>query len=158
MPAESPAPRYAGGCQCGAVRYVLAAAPKATSICHCRMCQKAGGAPFMAFAGVKNADLAFTRGAPAKYASSEIAERGFCAACGTPLTYQMKGSKRISVTIGSLDNPAIFGPAEQLGVESRLPWLATLANLPERTTGDWLVAAKIDDVGNHQHPDYSQCQ
>jgi hypothetical protein len=117
------------------------------------MCQKAGGAPFMAFTGVKNADLVFTRGALAKFSSSDIAERGFCAACGTPLTYQMKGSKRISVTIGSLDNPAIFGPAEQLGVESRLPWLATLANLPERTTGDWLAAAKIDDVGNHQHPD-----
>jgi hypothetical protein len=153
MPVERPDPPFAGGCQCGAVRYQLTAAPKGGNVCHCRMCQKAGGAPFMAFTGVKNADLVFTRGALAKFSSSDIAERGFCAACGTPLTYQMKGSKRISVTIGSLDNPAIFGPAEQLGVESRLPWLATLANLPERTTGDWLRAAKIDDVGNHQHPD-----
>ena len=153
MPVESPDPRYAGGCQCGAVRYLLTAEPKATNICHCRMCQKAGGAPFMAFAGVKNADLTFTRGAPAKYASSEIAERGFCAACGTPLTYQMVGSHRISVTIGSLDDPASQTPTEQLGVEARLPWLAALA-LPEQRTEDWLRKAEIDDVGSHQHPDY----
>jgi hypothetical protein len=153
MPAERSDPPFAGGCQCGAVRYRLMAAPKGGSVCHCRMCQKAGGAPFMAFTGVKNADLVFTQGAPAKFSSSDIAERGFCAACGTPLTYQMTGSKRISVTIGSLDDPAMFGPAEQLGVESRLAWLATLATLPERTTGDWLATAKIDDVGNHQHPD-----
>ena len=154
MPAESPAPRYAGGCQCGAVRYVLAAAPKATSICHCRMCQKAGGAPFMAFAGVKNADLAFTRGAPAKYASSEIAERGFCAACGTPLTYQMKGGNSISVTIGSLDDPNLFPPRLQFGVETTLPWFEGLNALPGQRVDEWLAEAKIEDVGNHQHPDH----
>ena len=153
MPIERPDPPFAGGCQCGAVRYQLMIAPKGGSVCHCRMCQKAGGAPFMAFTGVKNADLVFTRGALTKFSSSDIAERGFCAACGTPLTYQMKGSKRISVTIGSLDDPAAFAPGDQLGIEARLPWLATLAALPERRTDDWLAAAKIEDVGSHQHPD-----
>ena len=154
MPTERPDPPFAGGCQCGAVRYVLTAAPRAASVCHCRMCQKAGGAPFMAFTGVKLANLVFTRGAPAKYSSSEIAERGFCAACGTPLTYQMKGSKRISVTIGSLDDPAAVAPDEQLGVEARLPWVAALAALPGQRVDEWLAEAKIEDVGNHQHPDH----
>jgi hypothetical protein len=153
MAVELPAPPFAGGCQCGAVRYSLTAVPTEPSICHCRMCQKAGGAPFMAFTGVKLANLVFTRGAPAKFSSSEIAERGFCAACGTPLTYQMKGRDRVSVTIGSLDAPALFAPDEQLGVEGRLPWFATLAALPEQRTEDWLRPAEIDDVGNHQHPD-----
>jgi hypothetical protein len=154
MPADSPAPLYAGGCQCGAVRYVLSAAPKSPTVCHCRMCQKAGGAPFMIFASVKNSDLAFTRGAPAKYASSEIAERGFCAACGTPLTYQMKGGKTISVTIGSLDDPNLFPPRLQLGVEGTVHWLEGLGALPGRRTDEWLAEAKIEDVGNHQHPDH----
>ncbi len=153
MAAEIPAPPFAGGCQCGAVRYQLTAAPKGASICHCRMCQKAGGAPFMAFTGVKLANLVFTRGAPARFSSSDIAERGFCAACGTPLTYQMKGRNRISVTIGSLDDPANFAPGVQLGIEAKLPWFAALAALPEQRTEDWLGAAKIDNVGNHQHPD-----
>ena len=53
----------AGGCQCGAVRYRLEAKPKATSICHCRMCQKASGGPFAAFGGVRLGRLVWTRGA-----------------------------------------------------------------------------------------------
>ena len=153
MVAENPSPPFSGGCQCGAVRYRLAAAPARANVCHCRMCQKAGGAPFMAFTGVKRADLAFTRGAPARYASSAIAERGFCAACGTPLTFEMVGRDWISVTIGSLDDPASFAPGVQLGIEARVPWSTTLASLPEHRSEAWLAAAKIADVGNRQHPD-----
>jgi hypothetical protein len=153
MSVERPAPPFAGGCQCGAVRYQLTATPTRAAICHCRMCQKASGSPFMAFTGVKLANLVFTRGAPAKYSSSDIAERGFCAACGTPLSYHMTGSNRVSVTIASLDDPELFAPTQQLGIEARLPWLATVAALPEQRTDDWLAAAKIEDVGSHQHPD-----
>jgi hypothetical protein len=32
-----------GGCQCGALRYALMSEPTHTSICWCRMCQKASG-------------------------------------------------------------------------------------------------------------------
>ncbi len=154
MVAELASPPFAGGCQCGAVRYRLTATPRRANVCHCRMCQKAGGAPFMAFAGMKRANLTFTRGAPTRYASSAIAERGFCASCGTPLTYEMVGRDWISVTIGSLDDPARFAPAIQLGIEARLPWATTLAALPEQRSEVWLAAAKIADVGNHQHPDH----
>ncbi len=66
----------------------------------------------------------------------------------------MKGRNRVSVTIASLDNPAAFPPLDQLGVESRLPWAATLADLPEQRIDDWLAAAKITNVGSHQHPDH----
>ena len=146
-------PNLTGGCQCGAVRYALKATPTGPSICHCRMCQRAGGAPFMAFTGVRAENLAFTRGGPAIYRSSEIAERGFCAECGTPLTYRMLGRNRISVTIGSLDHPAEVEPREQLGVESALPWFRSLAALPASRTEDWLRRMKIERVGSRQHPD-----
>ena len=33
--------RLTGGCQAGAVRYVLNEQPPGPHICHCRMCQKA---------------------------------------------------------------------------------------------------------------------
>jgi hypothetical protein len=39
-------PVLTGGCQCGAIRFALSAPPKKVSVCHCRMCQKASGAPF----------------------------------------------------------------------------------------------------------------
>ena len=142
-----------GGCQCGAVRYRLAAVPKAPSICHCRMCQKAGGAPFMVFAGLPEQFVEWTRGAPKIYASSDFAERGFCADCGTPLTYQMKGKPRISFTVGSFDSPADIAPFDQLGVESRLPWVETIAALPVHRTEDWMRDMGVAVIQSHQHPD-----
>ena len=36
-----------GGCQCGRVRYALSVVPDDVSVCHCRMCQKAVGGPFI---------------------------------------------------------------------------------------------------------------
>jgi hypothetical protein len=44
------AAEWTGGCQCGAVRYQLLTPPEHACICHCRMCQRASGQPFMAFA------------------------------------------------------------------------------------------------------------
>ena len=83
---------------------------RGASICHCRMCQKASGAPYGAYAPMARDALVFTRGAPKIFRSSEIAERGFCAACGTPLTYRNVTSQRISVTICSLDDPELAPP------------------------------------------------
>ena len=78
MTAEAPAkPVLTGGCQCGAVRFAVSAAPNRVSICHCRMCQKASGAPFASFADINKEDFAWTRGKPAAFKSSSIAERDF---------------------------------------------------------------------------------
>ena len=118
------------------------------------MCQKAGGAPFMAFTGaVRQERFVFTRGAAATYRSSEIAERGFCAVCGTPLTYRLVGRDGVSVTIGSLDRPAEVAPMQQIGVESALPWFADLAALPASRTDDWSKTVGVTDAGSRQHPD-----
>ena len=76
-----------GGCQCGAVRYAIYAAPERAGICHCRMCQKAVGGPFKAWANVRLQEFAWTRGAPTTFHSSSAAERGFCSHCGTPLYF-----------------------------------------------------------------------
>ena len=143
---------FTGGCQCGAVRYRLEAEPKGSSICHCRMCQKASGGPFMAFTGVRSKDLVWTRGSPKTFASSEMAERGFCANCGTPLTYRIINRDRISVSIGSLDNPSAVAPTMQYGGESKLPWLHAIGALPQREIAALFGSGEA--VGSHQHPDH----
>jgi hypothetical protein len=145
-----------GGCQCGAVRYALYAEPEKTGICHCRMCQKAVGGPFFAWAGLPVVDFAWTRGKPAIYASSSAAERGFCAACGTPLSFAYRKRPEVTdVTIGSLDHPERVLPRLVMGIESRLPWCeAVLSAQPASETGSVDPAEDLTRIVNRQHPDH----
>jgi hypothetical protein len=143
-----------GGCQCGAVRYRLAETPRGASICHCRMCQKATGSPYGAYAPMPREALSFTRGAPKVFASSAIAERGFCADCGTPLTYRNVTSARISVTICSLDDPDSVAPEAQLDADNAVAWVKDCLNQPNTQIEDWLKSKSIADVGSRQQPDH----
>jgi hypothetical protein len=152
--ADKQANRWTGGCQCGAVRYELLVASDHASICHCRMCQKASGGPFMAFARVKKGQLRWTRGAPSLFLSSSLVERGFCNACGTPLTYNFIDRPYISVTTGSLDDPNLATPLNQFGIEGTLNWFATLPSLHGMRTDDFLTADDLARFVNHQHPDH----
>jgi len=147
------AAHWTGGCQCGAVRYQLLMPPEHACICHCRMCQKASGQAFMAFVTVRREDLRWTRGRPSTFVSSNIAERNFCSACGTPLTYHRLESGTIAVTIGSLDAPEAARPLEQFGIESELSWTNGLAALPAKRTEDWMREYGIAHINNHQYSD-----
>ena len=75
-------PVLTGGCQCGAIRFALKATPVKVSVCHCRMCQKASGAPFASFADIEKDDFAWTRGKPASFRSSSTASRQGCRSSG----------------------------------------------------------------------------
>ena len=143
---------WTGGCQCGAVRYRLLTPPEHASICHCRMCQRASGQPFMALARVKHEALQWTRGRPAMFSSSNIVERGFCSTCGTPLTYHRLAGGTVSVTIGSLDDPEAARPVEQFGIESALFWTAGLNALPGKSTQDWMRENGIERIESRQDP------
>ena len=130
------------------------AEPEEPSVCHCRMCQKAMGNVFAPLAGVHRDDFAWTRGAPAVFLSSPVAERGFCARCGTPLTFRYLDTERISVTIGSLDRPDAAPPVVQNGVEARVGWLDRLGALPGVTTEDDQPAGRFAKIVSYQHPDH----
>ena len=150
----STTPQLTGGCQCGAVRFTLTSAPTRVSICHCRMCQKATGAPFASLADVPTQNVKWTRGAPTLFRSSSIAERGFCAACGTPLTYVAGGVDKIEIATGTFDRPDLVVPVKQFGTESVLPWVHAIADLPGITTDDNFGPEKLRTVISHQHPDH----
>jgi hypothetical protein len=146
-------PVMTGGCQCGAVRYALYAEPGNPHICNCRMCQKAFGNYFAPFASVALADFAWTRGEPGVFLSSPQVERGFCRDCGTPLSFRYKPRAMMSISLGSLDDPAAVAPRKQLGVESRLPFMAGLHELPGQRTEEYLPAEWLTGIRSHQHPD-----
>jgi hypothetical protein len=145
-----------GGCQCGAVRYASSQLMDNSHICHCRMCQKAVGNFFAALVGAPNDRLVWTRGEPAIFASSDLADRGFCAQCGTPLFYRGKGSPRTGLTIGSLDDPSLAPPHVQVGMEGRYAFMDHLASLPDSgaTEEDMVEEAPVIRASNRQHPDH----
>jgi hypothetical protein len=145
-----------GGCQCGAARYALASMPIRTSLCHCRMCQKAVGQPFAAYAAVPREAFAWTRGDPATFQGSSAAGRRFCATCGTPLTFLYFHAPTISVTVGSLDQPERAPPTVQVGVESQLSWIPGdfLDPLPRRATDGPNTPEPVRTLINFQHPDH----
>jgi hypothetical protein len=158
--AEASETTLTGGCQCGAVRYRLHQIPTEPSICHCRMCQKAFGSFFAPLAGVQLDKFEVTRGKLSIFKSSDIVERGFCRDCGTPLSFRYLAKNRISVSIGSLDEPHRVKPIVQDGIEGRLPYFTELVALPENppTEVDDPDMAAAARRSNHQHPDHDTAE
>ncbi len=141
---------YTGGCLCGAVRYEARGEPHEPQICHCRMCQRASGAPMLAFASFERNAFRYVRGEPRVYRSSRLALRSFCRQCGTSLAFEYAaGDPTIGVTLASLDDPAAIAPRVHYGIESMLPWLQLGDDLPRRITEDdpdWQSAHRALDA------------
>jgi hypothetical protein len=112
-----------GGCLCKSVRYRLVGSPLAQSLCHCRSCRLAAGAPSVAWVVVKRHDFEVIAGVPARFRSSASVVRTFCSKCGTSLTYQHDESPdTIDVTTATLDAPEAFPPTREIWLEHRLAW------------------------------------
>ena len=78
---------------------------------------------------------AWTRGTPSFFASSNLAKRGFCSRCGTPLSFKYDTpTAHIYTTIGSLDDASGVQLVKQYGIESRLPWVKFCEDVPEEST------------------------
>lgn len=124
--------RLEGGCQCGSVRYAIAGAPLMTALCHCTTCRRATGAPAVAWAMFKEEQVSFAGRRPAEYASSPEAKRGFCAACGTPISFTASYIPGlVDIAIGSLDRPEALAPALHYWDSKRLPWMTFADDLPK---------------------------
>jgi hypothetical protein len=125
-----------GGCQCGSVRYAVTVTDDAAYLCHCRMCQRATGGVAAALKQVERAAVRWTTRAPDRYASSPIAQRGFCARCGTPLTYEGIDSPHMDLTVGTFDDPYVLRPTGNSGVESRHAAWRDVSALPDTRTDE----------------------
>lgn len=146
-------PLASGGCQCGAIRFRVTGALGSASICHCRMCQKAFGNYYAPLVSVREGSLEWTRGTRKLFRSSNHVERGFCADCGTPLTYEAPDGMALS--IAAFDEPQKIVPVVQWGAENKLPYLAQLKDLPSFTTeGDPESLEFVKTLVSFQHPDH----
>jgi hypothetical protein len=145
---------YTGGCQCGAIRFRVTALGR-PSFCHCRMCQKAFGATGGALVTAQG--LSWTRGRLKHFQSSTAIRRGFCADCGTPLTfeYEVDGQSCVDVAIATFDRAAEIAPVIQYSPEAALPWTARVATLPGYPREEHeRRQAWMKRIVSNQHPDH----
>ena len=120
-----------GGCQCGAVRYVLTGEPVLSAICHCSTCRRANGAPAVAWAMFDKRQLKFTAAQPKKFAPSDGVERGFCAKCGTPISFEAEYLPGlVDITVGSFDDPEAVKPMMHYWHSKHLSWAEFADSLP----------------------------
>ena len=146
-----------GGCQCGAIRFRIDGKPGRSSICHCRMCQKAFGAFYAPLVNTAGAKLVWTRGEPKRFRSSSAVLRGFCPDCGTPLTFEAPDG--VAIATGAFDDPSLLPPTQQWGIEAKLPFCDALGALPgAETMADVDDASYLRDLVNFQHPDHDTAQ
>lgn len=121
-----------GGCLCRAVRYRVTGVPIVTSLCHCRTCRLAAGAPSVAWVILRSRDFMFSAAQPARFRSSPAVTRTFCSRCGTSLTYQSDAEPdTIDVTTASLDSPDDFAPTREIWIAHKLAWERLNDTLPQ---------------------------
>ena len=78
----------------------------------------------MTWGGVRRENLRLLSGAPRKIPHANRI-RHFAGCCGTHLFFEASpDAEWVDVTIGSLDDPALYPPEISIWTEDRLPWVA----------------------------------
>lgn len=125
-----------GGCLCAAIRYRFTGSPRFSVVCHCRSCRRASAAPTVAWLTVARAQFVLLRGEPRSYRSSSGVTRGFCASCGSALTYEtLTSPQSIDITTCSLDDPNLYPPTQEVWLDHSLPWQSVDAALAHHPQG-----------------------
>ncbi len=127
-----------GSCLCGAVKIEAKTVSKSVGACHCNMCRKWTGGPLLAvdcgndvnFEGENNI---------AVFDSSEWAERGFCAKCGSHLYYRLKQNKQYIMPVGIFDQREDLNFDHQIFIDEK-PSYYCFANETRNLTGEEVFA------------------
>jgi hypothetical protein len=126
---------YCGGCMCGRVRYEARGDVSNLCFCHCESCRRAIGAPMVPWGTFAAENFSIVQGQLAEYHSSPGVTRGFCAACGTSLTYRNEArTGEIDVTLSSLDDPGLLTPQVHIWVEDKPSWMIVADGRPQFAT------------------------
>lgn len=125
---DLPAFPITGGCQCGAVRYSLKAAPVVFYLCHCTECQKQSSSAFGESVRVRAADVSVS-GTAALYTTVADSGNGkyceFCPSCGTRLFHGRKpGAEIFNIKGGTLDDAKWLRPAGHIWTRSKQAFYA----------------------------------
>lgn len=133
-----------GACLCGSVE-VRANVESTVGACHCDICRTWGGGPLFALDG--GDDVSFAGAEHVRtHATSDWAERGFCAQCGTHLFIRVNQTGRYILPAGLFDRvlaDIVFD--HQIFVDKR-PGYYRFANTTAEQTGAEVFAQFSPDT------------
>jgi hypothetical protein len=127
-----------GKCLCGAVTFTADDVETHVHACHCGMCRKWTGGPMQAaqvgkveFAGADNIKT---------YASSDWAERGFCAECGSTLFYRLKEPQMYMIATGAFDDAEQFSLAGEIYIDEKPSGYSFAGDHPRMTGAEFMAS------------------
>ncbi|MEL6450480.1 MAG: GFA family protein [Pseudomonadota bacterium] len=121
-----------GTCECGAVAFEVTLSRTSVTVCHCTQCRRTSG---HLWGSVKAdyADLHFDRQDGLQwYASSDMAQRGFCRVCGSSLFYRMNGEAGIGISAGLFDTPTGFTTGKHIHTAHKGDYYDIADGAPQR--------------------------
>ena len=128
--------KQTGRCLCGKCSYIVTDVQKHIHACHCGMCRRWSGGPGFA---VTVSSLEFGDDSNVKtYASSDWAERGFCAECGTNLFYRTRDGRMTLVWMGTLDEQDDIEVVGEIYIDAKPPGYAMAGDHPRQTEDEFL--------------------
>ena len=124
-------PLITGRCFCENIRFKVAGPEEFACFCYCESCQRAAGAPVVAWATYARDTFVVTQGTMHWHKSSPRVTRGICNNCGSSITYENeKRSGEIDITLNCLDDPCAPTLRAHIWTEDKQPWLQIGGNLP----------------------------
>jgi hypothetical protein len=121
-----------GGCVCGRIRYEAMGTPFHETNCHCSICRRTTGAPFVTWLSVARPEFRIVSGEPTRFRSTAKGTRSFCSQCGTQLTFEHEDfPDEIDITTCSLDAPDVLHPKDHTDVSRKLGWVKLADQLPK---------------------------
>ena len=131
-----------GQCLCGAVTFKAKDVEPHLHACHCTMCRKWSGGPGFAV-GVGSVEFAGEANIKA-YASSDWAERGFCATCGTNLFYRMPATGMTVMWAGAFDNNEQFALTGEIYVDEKPAGYNFAGDHPRQTGAEFMASMGVE--------------
>jgi len=120
-----------GRCLCGNVQFEVSGKHRWVAHCHCHSCRRNTGSAVATFVGYAEDQVAYDRGERAIYESSPGVRRGFCADCGTPMSYESdRHPGEIHLYVSTLDEPDRFQPKLHVFYSERIAWMEIEDDLP----------------------------
>jgi hypothetical protein len=127
-------PFATGRCLCGAITFMVAAAPVTMGQCHCKDCQRATGTGHISNARFRCEDVSVsgeTKTFPVTADSGNINTRHFCATCGSRLFSENSARPGfINVHAGVFDDHAWFEPEWIFYKKTQPRWDITTEDVP----------------------------